>query len=215
MFSNGELGLGQTISRKIRTAKAIFRQSPAAFWKHLAGRWRYFLVFSARIDGIELPPGNTGMECRKLNDAELAAATQLDGLTKEQIAEFQDAGFNGAYGVCCNGKLAHISWIVTRQDEREDTPVGLGDDEIEITYCVTLPEFRGRGLYPFAIRSLCSIAHGRGFKRVFMKTEESNLASQKGIQTAGLKPSGYILTFTAPYLFGHHLLRKDYRNYLD
>jgi len=59
-------------------------------------------------------------------------------------------------------------------------------DEAEITHCVTLPEFRGRQIYPYVISYLFDVARSRGIREIFMVTKHDNIASQKGILKAGL-----------------------------
>lgn len=76
--------------------------------------------------------------------------------------------------------------------------VKLRPGEAEITSAFTLPQFRARGLYPFAIRTLCALAGQRSLERVFMITHRENRASQRGILKAGLRRQGWIVRIVPP-----------------
>ena len=61
--------------------------------------------------------------------------------------------------------------------ENEDTPM--------IAYCYTAPAARGRGLYQRALVAEADYLQARGFSRIVIETDPSNVASQKGILAAG------------------------------
>jgi hypothetical protein len=168
-------------------------------------------MFTAETSSIAPPLPRENTAVRKLTRQELEAAMQMEGLTPHQIAELRVATFDAAYGVFVGDELAHISCVVTAADEREDTPVGLAAHEAEITYCVTFPRFRGYGLYPLAIQTLCHTVRSHGIERVFMKTARHNASSQRGILKAGLRRCGNILVFYSPLLFGKVLIHRGFR----
>jgi GNAT superfamily N-acetyltransferase len=96
---------------------------------------------------------------------------------------------DAAWGAFFEGRIAHVAWVFTGQmdaQRRGVRLVRLNRDEAEITHCFTLPEFRGKGIYPFLIRSLFSRVGSAGVRRVFMITTVDNAASQHGIRAAGL-----------------------------
>jgi RimJ/RimL family protein N-acetyltransferase len=77
--------------------------------------------------------------------------------------------------------------------------VKLRPREAEITHCQTPSEYRGKGYYPFAIRSLFRVAAELGIKRVFMITNAANEPSQRGIKKAGLTRQGSIRCLILPW----------------
>jgi ribosomal protein S18 acetylase RimI-like enzyme len=88
-----------------------------------------------------------------------------------------------------HGAFAHLSWFITAEGDREcmrPRLVRLRRHEAEITHCVTLPEFRGRQIYPYVISYLFDVARSRGIREIFMVTKRDNIASQQGILKAGL-----------------------------
>jgi RimJ/RimL family protein N-acetyltransferase len=124
----------------------------------------------------------------------------------EQLDYVRRRGCVSAYAVHLNGHIAHISWVMTSELER-DYPiknVKLRAREVEITHCITLEEYRGMGLYPYAIRSICQLEAERGTRRVFMITNVRNKSSQRGMQKAGLTYCGRIIRLASSALPDHY-----------
>jgi hypothetical protein len=65
-----------------------------------------------------------------------------------------------------------------------------------IQYCFTLPEHRGKGLYPQTLASACSYLrdHCGWPVRIFVDCSTFNYASKRGILKAGFKPIGRTIT---------------------
>jgi RimJ/RimL family protein N-acetyltransferase len=92
---------------------------------------------------------------------------------------FRDAG---------NGALGHISWLYYNGDPNQT--LTLGDRECEIRFCLTFPEFRGRGLYPAALRAIQRHLRERGFERCFICVRDDNRRSIRGIEKSGFRFAG-------------------------
>ncbi|MBZ5642605.1 MAG: GNAT family N-acetyltransferase, partial [Acidobacteriia bacterium] len=88
--------------------------------------------------------------------------------------------------------------------------LALQADEAEITGSETLPGYRGRKLYPFAIQQIVQVAHDSGIRRVLMKTRKENLPSQAGILKAGLRLSGEMTVITPPAIPGKMLMLRRF-----
>jgi RimJ/RimL family protein N-acetyltransferase len=84
-----------------------------------------------------------------------------------------------------NGLLGHISWIYYRNDPNRI--IDLAADEGEVKYSLTLPEFRGKGIYPATLIEVQRYLKEQGYKRLFICTREDNLPSVKGIEKAGFE----------------------------
>lgn len=82
-----------------------------------------------------------------------------------------------------NGAIGHISWIYYKNDPNRI--IELNDDEGEIKYSLTLPQFRGKGIYPAALIKVQRYLKEHGYKRVYICVEHDNLPSIKGIEKAG------------------------------
>jgi len=84
------------------------------------------------------------------------------------------------------GVIGHISWVYYREDPNR--LINLSDDEAEIKYCLTLPEFRGRGIYPAVLKKIQSYLKDGGIRRAFICVERGNTPSIRGIEKAGFRP---------------------------
>jgi hypothetical protein len=62
-----------------------------------------------------------------------------------------------------NATVAHISWLYYRGDPNQI--LLLGDKDCEVKFCLTLPEYRGRGLYAMALRVIQQYLKMRGYDR--------------------------------------------------
>lgn len=189
--------LGSNTKKKLGTAYNLLRNSPTGLARELL-RLEQLYVYSIDPATVTGPTELTGAELTKISDEALNSFSDGDEIKAEQAARFKRLGFNEAYGVYINGELAHISWMITHDRDSPASFLRLKPGEAEITHCVTLPQFRGLGIYPFAIRKLCQIAAAKGIKKVFMITNVSNVASQSGILRAGLALTGKIVRANLP-----------------
>ncbi|HET6459784.1 MAG TPA: GNAT family N-acetyltransferase [Syntrophales bacterium] len=82
-----------------------------------------------------------------------------------------------------NGVIGHISWIYYKNDPNRI--IELRSDEGEVKYSLTLPEFRGKGIYPEALREVQRYLKEKGYKMLYICTREDNVASVRGIEKAG------------------------------
>jgi len=176
-------------------------------------RFDTYVVFSARVGDISSRPVPEGVTFRQLTAAEVGALTPVD----EDISDAMErCGFladRSAFGAFCYGAFAHISWMIAGgpDNDRIRPPhlVKLRHGEGEITYCVTLPEFRGRQIYPFVISRLFQEARARGIREIFMVTRSGNVASQQGILKAGLtRERGRIFYL---HVYRAHLVFRSFR----
>ena len=84
-----------------------------------------------------------------------------------------------------DGVIGHISWVYYRGDPNRI--IDLAVDEGEIKYALTLPQFRGRGIYPAALIRIQRFLQENGCKRIFICVKEDNRPSIRGIEKAGFK----------------------------
>ena len=181
-----------TFARRLRSLGKLALTDPKAIPAAICGVDHYF-VYRADPRTISVAPPPAEIEVRKLTDEELRG-----------VADDADFGFsarkldvirNTAYGLRVRGELAHIAWLIDAEQDRAQSVrnARLRDGEREITHCVTSGKFRGRGLYPLAIAHLCGEATRQGARQVIMITGCHNIASQRGIEKAGLRPCGTVV----------------------
>jgi RimJ/RimL family protein N-acetyltransferase len=171
--------------------------SPARLVRALAdrvARLERFVVHAWGPGDWRAPEVPAGVTLRRLSDEELVTASVHSDALGTHRRYLQQHGFNGAWGIFVDGELAHVSWVLTRADH-ERLPLAhlrLAADEAELGNCVTLPRFRGRGLYPLAVRAISGRLFGSGVRRVYLVTARGNAASARGIEKAGPAPCGRV-----------------------
>jgi RimJ/RimL family protein N-acetyltransferase len=210
----------KTLKRKLRTGIRLLHHDRKRFLALVFGSLEKLVVYSSDpADITPHEPANT-LTFRKIPDESFTTLLSVNAEVRKELAFFQSFGFNDAYSLFYNGRLAHISWLITSDHDRQ-RPVRnlkLRPGEAEITYCFTLPEFRGKGLMAFAIRYLSELAKSAEIKRVFMITSIRNAAAQRGIEKAGFVRQGKIMKLVFPFPANHvsvcwrEFRRKKYKH---
>lgn len=108
-----------------------------------------------------------------------------------------------------NGTIGHISWLYYREDPNR--MLRLGEKECEIKFCLTLPKFRGKGLYPAALQTIQQYLKEQGYRRCFICVNDDNLASIRGIEKSGFTLAGRMRVCKA---FGFQISRRCDTRYL-
>lgn len=183
-------GLLDDLSRKLSTAVRLLRSDRGRLRQLLHARLFRYVVFSARPADIAAAAAPEGVEIRVVGEPDLAGVDQSDGDLRDAVDRCGKLLGTFSYGAFCQGELAHISFLIPAERDRDRRPrlVKLRPGEAEIGSCVTFPRFRGRGLYPLVIRTVAREAGALGYDEVFMITEQHNVASQQGILKAGFHP---------------------------
>lgn len=194
--------LAGPLRRRLASAWRLARNDPRTLLHDLSGRRERYVTYSADPRAIPAPDRLPGATLEKLADEALRELSSGGPDLAVHADRLQRHGFNDAWAVRVEGRLAHVAWLIAAEHDRRlpRRNVRLRDGEAEITHCFTLPEFRGQGVYVFAIRSLCRIAAMRDVRKVFMITSISNVASQRGIERAGFHRCGRIVRWSLPYL---------------
>jgi RimJ/RimL family protein N-acetyltransferase len=197
--------LAGLLRRRLASAWRLARTDPRTLLRDLSGRRERYVAYSADPKTIPAPDRLPGAMLEKLADDSLLELSRAGPDLAVHADRLQRHGFNDAWAVRIEGRLAHVAWLIAAEHDRRlpRRNVRLRDGEAEITHCFTLPEFRGQGVYVFAIRSLCRIAAMRDVRRVFMITSIQNVASQRGIERAGFHRCGRIVRWSLPYLSSH------------
>ncbi len=203
-LESAAFNLGNPLQKKLASVVHAIRTDPRSLKNVVVGsggRWKVYSASSSLMNSAEVPPD---VHIRKLSDEDLGKIPMPEWLRQEQQQRVRRLGFNGAYGVLCNQHMAHISWLIPAAREVPRT-LALRADEAEITACFTLPEYRGRNLYPMAI-SFIAEAVKQEVRTIYMKTKFSNLTSQRGLMKAGLRPCGWVIEYDLPRFMGKHAI---------
>lgn len=86
------------------------------------------------------------------------------------------------------GNIGHISWVYHKNDPNRI--LRLGEKECEVKFCLTFPEYRGKGLYPAALQTIQRYLRERGYRRCFICVKDDNAQSIRGIEKAGFRFAG-------------------------
>jgi hypothetical protein len=205
--------LASPLRRKTTAAIRSLRDDPLSLIHDLTGRVERYCVYCCKPEDIGECAAPIGAEFRKIPDQELLHAARQHTEMQMYKKKYEQFGINDAYGVYVDGVLAHVSWLVPADHDRlcNDRNVKLLTGEAEITHAATLGQFRNRGLYTYAIRCLVGICRQQKIRRVYMITGRDNLASQKGIEKAGLRPAGRIWRVKYRHLGGRSLVIRGHR----
>lgn len=205
--------VGPSWRRAVQRAGSLARSGRNAARAGMAIRSERMLVYAADVGRASTLTETTGsLALRPMTEEEINALG-VDGAFKaRQLDRLRRFGKSYAFGVFSNGDVAHISWLLPAAAMQKDVPHVIPAREFaaEITGCETLPAFRGRGIYAFAIRNLLEVARREGARRVFMKTTPDNHASRSGIEKAGLERVGTALIFTLP-ITGRQVVWRRFR----
>ncbi len=98
---------------------------------------------------------------------------------------------------CClgmyYGEIAYIHWIYFQGDFSRFLKIG--NDSAEISYVITLPEYRGHGISTAAFCYSLMWLKERGIRNVFAVVHEDNTASLKSFAKAGFANVGSTFSF--------------------
>ena len=192
---------GSALRRKVARVLELATTERATLRKLVLGERHKMFVYTTDPKSVVAPQATEGLEFRAFSSEDLQAIAVDDAEFRErQLNRLQRFDGSFAYGVVADGKLSHISWLLPPKAITRDIPQVLqpNTDEAEITCCETLPGFRGRGIYGYAISNLLQLAKDQGVRRVFMKTDADNKASQSGIEKAGLQRVGSATLIVLP-----------------
>jgi len=108
------------------------------------------------------------------------------------------------------GTVGHISWIYYHGDPNRILRLAPGDCEVK--FCLTLPAFRGKGLYTAALHAIQEDLVSRGYRRCFICVRYDNVASIRGIEKAGFVRTGSVRLRRA---FGFQVTRPVATDYVQ
>lgn len=102
-----------------------------------------------------------------------------------------------------HGLIRHISWLYFKEDPNRI--LRLHEKECEIKFCLTLGEYRGKGIYRAALEAIQRYLKAQGYQRCFICVKDDNLTSIRGIEKSGFQLAGRMCVCKA---FGFQISRR-------
>jgi RimJ/RimL family protein N-acetyltransferase len=154
--------------------------------------YRQAVVFALDTSAVPPPPESPPFPCRFQAAAEVAPpllrAAEIDPVFLAAESARGTRCFTGSlHGDPCYFSLVSRfgfsipgrASVVFRAEAALEAYVGT---------CITLPQYRGMGLYPSALAQLAGALGAEGCRRLYLYVERENLASIRGVQKAGFRP---------------------------
>jgi GNAT superfamily N-acetyltransferase len=158
-----------------------------ARWARARGGSRMPFATWWRGDPLPAVPDLPGFAARRETDHALIG--RLTGLREATIDARLGSG-NELFVGLLDGEPAGYGWLAHRCGgiDELDFSFGLPDGNAYLWDFVTLPAFRGRGVYPHLLQSI--VAQAPAIGRFWIGYEAHNLASERGIAKAGFHVVG-------------------------
>jgi GNAT superfamily N-acetyltransferase len=193
--------LGSAWRRKAARAVSVIRTERHNLPHILFGGTKWLYVYAVDTDRARPPPSRPDLDFGALAPLQLRALSLNEPAFRAGQLPLL-ARFEGGctYAVRMDHKIVHVSWLLPASQMKKDPPLVIpaSPDVAEITGCETLPDYRGRGIYSFAIQNLIEVARRNGMRRVYMKTDVNNKPSWVGIEKAGLQRIGTAVLIGLP-----------------
>jgi GNAT superfamily N-acetyltransferase len=146
--------------------------------------WNIY-IYTALSDLGASPPL---MQCRTLKYQDLLDARYFKVAAFPEEIRVRFDRRNICYGFYSNESLAVVGWSSDGYLEVDHGVFFPCPSQVALFDFVTLPEFRGRGLYTNALRHLVRNMDNPGAGSVYIAVDPSNAHSVKGIRSAGFSP---------------------------
>jgi hypothetical protein len=196
---------------------SILSKLKARFGRNGVGRTLKYIVFVVFLercgvfvnDEFILDPSSVDTDPTAKDGFTLETLTSTEQLSDSDIEFLGDYGELSAFGdrfargqTCLivradNGDLAGAYWygpLKSDGSSRDGT----------IDHCFTRHDYRGNGLYPWALRTIASSTTGKnaeGFSKLYIECSAFNYSSAAGIRKAGFVHSESVLTIGNRVIF--------------
>jgi GNAT superfamily N-acetyltransferase len=184
------------MGRRLRAAIGIARVGGLRSLLALAGSKLYwhgrFVRFHVDLAAwpVATPPPGPGIEVRRGTLSELARHRRRHPDLPRQFYMDYTHGCRHHYLGLVDGRVAHITWVLTAADD--PLQMRLGPDDIMLDGVYTLAEFRGRGLLATVERVILDDARRQGRRHAYTHVFHDNAASLRGMLNTGFRPIGVL-----------------------
>jgi GNAT acetyltransferase-like protein len=174
-FNYSEGGLGMLLQKSISFAlNTLYSES----------LWNIYIH-----KGFEdLDPRQPLLQCKTLTYQNLLDARYFKVVAFPEEIRLRFDRRNTCYGFYLNENLATIGWSSDGYLELDRGVVFPCPSEVALFDFMTLPEFRGHGIYTNALRYLINNIPKSATRSVYIAVDPNNAASVRGIQRAGFSP---------------------------
>jgi RimJ/RimL family protein N-acetyltransferase len=163
-----------------------------------------------RLQGMSSTPPRKigGSALRRVDSAEIVQLyDRLSGLTFDdkrellQRIDFYENGFHNCYAIDVDQSLAYLQWIIYPSENEiirrkyKHLLLPLRENEVAIDNAFTFPEYRGRGLMPFASWQLLQMAKDEGYRRGLTYVRKENVYSLNVLTSVGFSTTKLIREF--------------------
>ncbi len=158
--------------------KLYFR---AKEWLWSSSSW---LIYQTR-GSTSHPVSSSDLEYKVLQFDNLLSHQYEKALVFPEVIRSRLQSGGRCYGFYYDGEIANFAWVT---DEAIEIDRSLSLDlpgSIAIFDCLTLPNYRGLGIYPKSLSILIRLGLDAGFKSVVIMVDPTNTPSIKGIERAG------------------------------
>ena len=96
---------------------------------------------------------------------------------------------NRCFVACIGTRIVHYTWVSFYKEYLPSINkwIELAEDEAYVYNVRTLSDFRGQGIFPFVLASICGQLRKDGYKRILASIQSDNIPSQKAFEKAGFK----------------------------
>ena len=158
------------------------------FVRHALFKDETILIYGYAFQGGDLNDLGEQSGVRKGDVTDLAGARTRPGQVPWEFRCDLYDGVEDFFVYKEGDRIGHISWVYYKR--HPNRILDLHDGECEIKFCLTLPEFRGKGLYPAALLTILRYVKARGCRQCFVCVKDDNTASIRGIEKAGFSRLG-------------------------
>ena len=183
-------------------AEILRREGPGAVCAKVFRRLRLFvyaeekyLLFVREWDAARPNERSSAWPVDIFASVDDIRAARPDG--REALAAIATAPEHVAQGgmlfcVIQERQAVHQSWVATRPAPTVDriAPFWRYDRSAYIGRCETVPAWRGRGLYPLVLDTICRTLAAKGIARAGLTVAPDNAASIAGVKKAGFRQIG-------------------------
>lgn len=162
------------------------REFLSLIWKSLFRNDAVF-IYSLKLFQLEdkNPSASNNVTIRKGNISDLLKMEQQVSHLPWEFRCHKYDGVKDFFVAEDSVNIQHISWIYYHDDPNRN--LILSPRDAEIKYCLTLPAFRGKGLYPNVLKVVAKYLKEKAFWRVFISVKADNPVSIRGIEKAGFE----------------------------
>lgn len=155
-----------------------------------------YLVFEHTLEYTDFVPKGTEVALKIISSPEDLAAMSAEGYDLSRLELPRTCRYLAKKDmlICIfiSGKLAHQSWVSINSDTNID-PIAPHVNYQECTYigaCQTWPEYRGLGLYPYALSEICKMLKSKRLPKAILTVAPDNKSSIAGVTKAGFRQQG-------------------------